>query len=162
TAEEQGFRSVAGQNSVSERTEFQEYQVEVCPRTVWQNNGHGTLLTVKTRANPTALDGHLHCLDGDVITTGTHPDATLNFQYEVRLTRNAVGLVERVESIAGVESLTLQQTAYNPDFTVQSISAPGRGTSFFDYQPGTHLLRQVTAPDLVVTTATERDAVTDA
>jgi RHS repeat-associated protein len=162
TAEEHGFRSVDGRNSVAERTEYQDYQADVCPRTIWQNNGHGTLLTQKTRANPTALVEHLHCLDGDVVTTGTHPDATLNFTYEVRLTRNAVGLVERVESIAGAESLTLQQTVYNPDFTVQSISAPGRGTSFFDYQPGTRLLRRVTPPDLVVTTVMERDPVTDA
>jgi len=55
----------------------------------------------------------------------------------------------------------LQTIAYNADSTIASISSPGRGTSAFSYDPGTHLLAQITAPDGSITSAASRDPVTD-
>ncbi|MFP2925664.1 polymorphic toxin-type HINT domain-containing protein [Pyxidicoccus sp. 3LG] len=164
-AEVSGWRSVVAGTpstpSISERTEYLDYTADLCPSRVRVLTSHGTLVREQERANPAGLVNHLHCLAGRIIQTGTHADASLDFRHEGVVTHNAVGLVESVSSVAGGLSLTLQDVTYQPDYTLATVSAPGRGVTVFTYAPGTRLLQEVTAPDGVVTRVTERDSATD-
>ncbi|NMO18195.1 hypothetical protein HPC49_11215 [Pyxidicoccus fallax] len=162
SAEVRGWRSEDGTQTLSERTEYLEYAANVCPSRVRVTTAHGTLVREQERANPAGLVNHLHCLTGRLVQTGTHTDASLNFQHEGVVQHNAVGLVESVLSVGAGQSLMLQEVRYRPDSTLDWMSAPGRGVTSFEYEPGTRLLRQVTAPDGVVTRVTSRDPVTDA
>ncbi|MFP2959101.1 polymorphic toxin-type HINT domain-containing protein [Myxococcus sp. 1LA] len=161
SAEVHGWRSTDGTQTLSERTEFLDYVAEVCPSRIQLTTAHGVLVRELWRANLTGLFNHLHCLPDRIVQTGTHPDASLNFRHEGVVGYNGAGLIESVRSISAGESLTLQTVAYQPDFTLAQVSAPGRGSTVFVYEPGTQLLRRVTAPDGVVTEVTARDPVTD-
>ncbi|WP_158623741.1 N-acetylmuramoyl-L-alanine amidase [Corallococcus llansteffanensis] len=155
-----GWRS--GTRKVEEWTEYQAYAADVCPARTVLHTAHGTLTTEHTRANPSGLTGHLHCLDSGVVLTGQHTDATLDFRHESRLTRNAVGLLEKLESMAPSGAVTLQEVVYRPDFSVDHVSVPGQGTSWFDFEPGGTLLRKVTSPDGTTVEVTGRETLTDA
>src|SRR5207248_5702585 len=100
----------------------------------------------KTYARPLVFSNSLACMVTDVVEQGAHPDPTLDFTHEAAITRNDVGLVTKVESVAPAGRWTLQDVAYDAELLVTSVGAPGRGTSTFQYDPGTRLLRQVVAP----------------
>ncbi len=141
-----GWTQEDGQ-AVGERMEYLAYENEVCPSRTVRHTAHGTLIQERWRASVAALSLHLHCLEAGTRLTGTHEDDSLDFENEVRLTRNAQGLVEKVEDLAGSDSLTLQDVVYRPDFLVDTLSAPGRGVTRFEWQPGTLQLVRMTSPD---------------
>src|SRR5262249_13230255 len=151
-----------GTQQITERTDYTQYENEVCPSLAIKDTGQGILTTAKTRAAIPGWQRALHCLEASLVLTGTHSDASLNFRYEADLERNSAGLVRKVESVVVADRLTLQEVFYNPDFTVDRISVPGRGSTVLEYQPGTRLLQRKTAPDFMVTEVLERDPVSDA
>jgi len=155
-----GWQSAGGQ-TVSKRVDYLLYAAEVCPSQVQQQDEHGTLLTVDTRADVAALSNSFHCLSAQTQISGTHSDRSLDFNLLHLFDRDSVGQVTAVTSRSGSESLVLQTVVYNPDFTIASISSPGRGTSSFAYDAATHLLAQISAADGSVTRAASRDPVTD-
>ena len=127
------------------------------------------LTATKTYVRPLAFAGSLSCLVTDVVEQGAHSDPalahsdpSLDFTHEVAISRNDVGLVTKVESVAPAGRWTLQDVAYDAEFLVTSVGAPGRGTSTFQYEPGTRLPRQVVAPTGVATQVTSRALATDA
>ncbi len=155
-----GFQT-AGQPQVSHRTDYLAYSGEICPTQLQQQSGHGTLVTVETLASPAGLVHSLHCLAAQSVFSGAHDDPTLDFRQVRTWQRNAAGQITQVASQAPGETLLLQTVAYNADGTVASIALPGQGTSSYGYDPATHLLSRLTAPDGVVTTAAARDPVAD-
>ncbi|WP_434384214.1 RHS repeat-associated core domain-containing protein [Melittangium boletus] len=155
-----GWAQQDGQ-TVGERLEYLEYEAEVCPSKAAYITTHGTLTTEKWRASPTGLTGHLHCMESRTRITGTHGNAALDFQNEVRFVRNALGLVEQVEDVSSTGDIqVLQDLTYRSDFLIEDISVPGKGTTSFTWQPGTQQLTQVVSPDGVRLEASERDPVT--
>jgi RHS repeat-associated protein len=157
----QGWASDTGGGALEERTEYTAYAADICPTRTVQTTAHGTLVTERHRATVPGLDGHPHCLEERIVLTGQHADASLDFRHEARLRRNAVGLVEHVESVGDGATLPLQDVVYRADSTVERISVPGRGTTHFDFEPGGVLLRAVTAPDGTRVEVRSRDARTD-
>jgi RHS repeat-associated protein len=160
TQETKGFRDATGA-TVSETTDFLAYALDVCPSIIRTAMVPGTLTATKTHVRPVAFTNGLACLVTDVVEQGAHSDPTLDFAHEVAITRNEVGLVTKVESVAPVGRWTLQDVAYDAEFLVTSVGAPGRGTSTFQYEFGTRLLRQVFAPTGVATQVTSRAPATD-
>ncbi len=146
---------------LEEWTEYPVYEADVCPATVVQHLGSGTLTTEKRRALVSGLANHLHCLEDRITLSGTHADSTLDFRHEGRLIRDTVGLVERVESVGDGQTLVLQEVGYRADHTVQSVSEPGRGTTTFGVDPITLLLSRVTSPDGTWVEVAQRDPRTD-
>ncbi|WP_143177394.1 polymorphic toxin-type HINT domain-containing protein [Cystobacter ferrugineus] len=159
-AQEQG----SGTQVVEERTEYpaSDYEAEVCPARTVLHTANGSLTTERRRAVVPALVKHLHCLEDRIILSGQHADTSLNFHHEAWLTRNAVGLVERVQSVGEEGLLTLQEVMYRPDYSVERVSVPGRGHTFFTLEPDSTLLRKVTSPDGSVLEVTSREPLTDA
>ncbi|WP_163998937.1 RHS repeat-associated core domain-containing protein [Pyxidicoccus caerfyrddinensis] len=150
-----------GSAPLEEWTEYAEYEAQLCPSRVVRHTSQGTLTTQKHRATVSGLAGHLHCLEDGIVLIGQHPDASLDFRHEARVTRNNLGLTTKVESLGPQGALTLQDVTYGPDFTLSDISRPGRGTTHFDHAAGTLLLQRITSPDGSTTEATARDALTD-
>jgi hypothetical protein len=96
--EHDGWRNVAGTQSLESRTDYQKYEADFCPSLVQVQDEHGTLSTQKTRGQPAALAKSLHCLEVDTVQTGKHADIRLNFQHETKLPRNDAGQVTEVDS----------------------------------------------------------------
>jgi RHS repeat-associated protein len=157
-----GWKKPVTNEVLFEQTDFTQYEAEVCPSRIVNNNQNGVLTTDKTRSAVPNLAQSLHCLAGHIVLTGSHADKTFDFVHEGLFTRNDVGLVTKVQSLASTDAITLQEVVYNPDYTITSISSPGRGITSFVYQPGTLLLQQVTTPDQVIVRASDVDPVTDA
>ncbi|WP_205525547.1 RHS repeat-associated core domain-containing protein [Pyxidicoccus trucidator] len=156
-----GWAQVDG-TAVGERTEFPLYAAGVCPSKAVRHTLHGTLTSETSRATLAAFAESLHCLESGTRLTGQHTDAALDFQNEVRLTRNAAGQVTKVEDLASNgDALTVQDVVYRPDALIESVSAPGRGTTTFEWRPGTLQLARVWAPDGVAMETTTVDPVTD-
>lgn len=157
-----GWREDASGLTLEERTEYQAYEAGLCPSRTVRHSAHGTLTTEKRRASVAGLGLALHCLEESILLTGQHPDATLDFQHEARLTRTPEGLVRKLESLSPAGALPVQEVVFRPDHSVESVTEAGKGTTRFDYTPGSFLLRKVTAPDGTGVEATERDPLTDA
>ncbi|MCP3143031.1 RHS repeat-associated core domain-containing protein [Pyxidicoccus xibeiensis] len=137
--------------AVGEWTKYVRYEAEVCPAEVTQHTAHGTLKTETWRASPSGLGVSLHCLQARTLLTGMRPDSTVDFKYEARLTRNSAGQVEKVEDVsADGDVLTVQQAVYGANALIQSVTEPGRGTTTFEWEPGTLQLSRVVSPDGVV------------
>ncbi len=158
-----GWSQSDGQ-AVGARTEYTAYEAELCPSRVVNHSPHGTLTTETWRASVPGLAGHLHCLNAGTRLMGSHADSTLDFQNEVRIQRNAVGLITRVEDVAASgDVLPMQEVAYRPDFLIDHITLPGKGTAYFDWEPGsTSQLWRVRSPDGLVLEATARHPGTGA
>ena len=155
-------QTVDGPLVAEEFTEYPAYDSELCPSRTVRHMSRGTLITERRRAVVSGLSRHLHCLEDRIILSGQHPQSAFNFHHEAWLTRNAVGLVQRVQSVGEDGLLTLQDVVYRSDSSVESVSVPGRGTTFFELEPGSFLFHKVTSPDGSVVEVTERDALTDA
>jgi RHS repeat-associated protein len=160
--EAQGFQAAASPAlTAGETTQTLAFD-GVCPQQQVRTTPWGTLTTTTTRASLPALAKHLHCLSNAVTYTGTHPQQpALDFSYQGVISRNAVGLVTKVEALGPQGAMSLQDVSYAPDFTVKSVSIPGQGTTVFEYAPGRMLLTKVTPPDGVVVDATERHPLHD-
>lgn len=163
--EEKGWQDASGGSggSVAETVDYVEYTGELCPTRTRRTTASGVLETRLWLAAPAALTSHLHCLEESAVLTGTHAQPELDFRHEVHLSRNAVGLVEQVKTLGpgGGDRLVHQSVDYNADYTVKSVSAPGRGTTEFEYEPTRRLLQKVISPDQVVLEVTERHPVRD-
>ncbi|MDC0714753.1 FG-GAP-like repeat-containing protein [Stigmatella sp. ncwal1] len=156
-----GWDSGASSPALEESTQFAAYD-GLCPVRTVLTTAQGSLTTEHTRAALSGLTQHLHCLEERLQLTGHHTDASLDFQHVARLTRNPVGLVEKVESLDGTGApMVLQQVAYRSDFTIDRVSVPGQGTTLFDYAPGVPLLRKVTSPDGRILEVSQRDPRSD-
>ncbi|MFP2925371.1 RHS repeat-associated core domain-containing protein [Pyxidicoccus sp. 3LG] len=147
--------------AVEELTEYLEYSREVCPARTRLTGAHGTLLTETEFLQPQPLALHQGCLERRVVRTGLHPQSALDFYEETLITRNAVGLAVKVESIAPEGAMVVQEAVYGPGYSVESLSSPGHGASTFFYDPVTRLLRRTEMPDGVVQEVVERDPLTD-
>ncbi|RKH05444.1 hypothetical protein D7V97_23920 [Corallococcus sp. CA053C] len=158
----QGWRSTTGSQQVSERTEYTNYTADVCPLQVVTTTAHGTVTTQRTRASVPGLGLALHCLESRMVVTGQHAQAWMNFSHEGLVERNTLGLVTAVRSVAGGQTLTLQEVTYHPDSTLDSIFVPGKGTAYFHQEAGRRLLYRTEAPDGVVTRVVDRHPLTDA
>ncbi|ACG75093.1 YD repeat protein [Anaeromyxobacter sp. K] len=162
TLRESGWRTTDGSGgSVATITRTTAWFGEVCPAQVVKETQAGTLTIDTQYASLPAYAGHLACLSSTVVERGTHPDSTLDFRHETSLTRNAAGLIEKVESVSGADRLIVQAATYGLGGLVATISSPGKGTSSFSWAPGTLLLSSVTTPDGVVIDASSRDPLLD-
>ncbi|MFY0582088.1 RHS repeat domain-containing protein [Cystobacter fuscus] len=151
-----------GTQVVEARTEYPVYEAEVCPARTVLHTANGSLATERRRAVVSGLVNHLHCLEDRIILSGQHADTSLDFRHEAWLTRNAVGLVERVQSMGEEGLLTLQEVMYRSDYSVERVSVHGRGHTLFTLEPDSTLLRKVTSPDGSVLEVTSREPLTDA
>jgi RHS repeat-associated protein len=157
--ERKGWASDA--TSLEESTEYLAYDAEICPSLTVHSTAQGILTTERHRADLPGLSQHLHCLDDREVLTGSHPSPALDFRHEARLTLNAVGLLQKLESVSSDGTITLQEVAYRPDFSIDHVSAPGRGATYFAFGPGGFQLQKVTAPEGSQVEVTERDPLTD-
>ncbi|GMU02759.1 hypothetical protein KH5H1_68790 [Corallococcus caeni] len=161
-AQDQGWRSTTGSQQVSEHTEYQSYTADVCPSRVVTTTAQGTLTTERARASVPGLGLALHCLESHTEITGQHAQAWMDFHHEGVVERDSKGLVTAVRSVAGTQTVTLQEVTYNPDSSLASITVPGKGTAYFHQEAGRRLLYQTDAPDGVVTRVVDRNPLTDA
>ncbi|WP_426750917.1 RHS repeat-associated core domain-containing protein [Myxococcus sp. Y35] len=152
----------AGHLASVEKTEYQAYAMEICPSTVKQTNEHGTLLIEKSRATVPGFGPALHCLEETIRHTGIHTDPTFDFRHEVQIARNAAGLATDVYSVTPSQPLALQHVTYSADYMISAITLPGRGTTHFEYEPDSRILREITTPDGVMTHVTQRHPLSDA
>jgi RHS repeat-associated protein len=159
--ETRGIADASG-NTAEERTEYVEYKNDLCPAKLTATGYSGTLTTTHSYVDKPAFAGALACLVGGTKLQGAHGDKRLDFVHEMVLGRNDVGLVDRVESVSGTSRLLIQTVGYTPDWLVESVTAPGRGSSTATYHPSTRLPATATAPDGVVVEAVTRDPRTDA
>jgi RHS repeat-associated protein len=156
-----GYTSKDGKTVLEERTDYSSFEADFCPSQVVVTKQAGTLTTVTTRAAVSGLANALHCLPDTVTNSGSHPDPRWNFQEKKHYVRNEIGLPTAVENL-GADGKWIEQTiVYNPDYTVASITKPGRGTTIFDYDPNTHVLAKITGPDGVSTAVTSWSASSD-
>jgi RHS repeat-associated protein len=150
--------------SISEKVEYLTYARDFCSETTRKTAAAGVLTATKSYVHPSAFGLALSCVLATDVEQGSHAeaDSALNFRHELELTRNSVGLVEKVESVSPAGRWTLQTVGYRAtDWLVEWVSSPGKGTTSFSYAPGTLLLRSVTAPDGVVVEALTRDPLHD-
>jgi RHS repeat-associated protein len=163
TGEESGWRSTDGVGArISDVTRTTGWWGDVCPAQVVREVQGGTLTTDTQYGTFPTFYGHLACLPVNVLERGAHLDPELDFTYETALTRNELGLVTRVASVSGASVWALQDVTYTADGLVETVSAPGRGTSTAVYDPVTRLLQRATSPAGVVVGVSERDPITHA
>lgn len=162
--QESGWRTVdADPLVVRETVRYLEYERdEYCPSLIERETAAGVLHQAKLYASLPAFARSLACLEEGVTTYGTHADRRLDFTYETFVARNGAGQVTQVASGGGGELWVLQDVSYDALWRVQRVSSPGKGTTKIAYDPVTGLAASVTAPTGVVTSAIERDWVTDA
>jgi RHS repeat-associated protein len=159
---ETGFRNTAGDVTLSSTTHYTTYEREFCPTVVVTNSPSGQLMTTSALATVAALDDDLHCLASSQSLFGTHADPALDFHYLVNLARNDLGQVTQVTQFdAAMRLLVLQDVSYDADHRIDSIGAPGRGTTSADYD-ALGRLATVTDPVGVMTQVSSVDPVTDA
>ncbi|NOK18595.1 TreTu family toxin [Corallococcus carmarthensis] len=161
--QEQGWRSTEDIQRVSESTEYEAYTADVCPSRVVTTTAQGTVTTERTRASVPGLGSALHCLESGTVLTGQHAlQPWMDFRHEGVVERDSRGLVTAVRSVAGGQTLTLQEVAYNPDASLASITVPGKGTAYFHHDAVRRQLQRTAAPDGFVTRVVDRDPLTDA
>ncbi|SEK79639.1 RHS repeat-associated core domain-containing protein [Stigmatella aurantiaca] len=156
-----GWASDAGGPSLEERTEYLAYTADVCPSLTRLHTSQGTLTSERRRAGVPGLGQAMHCLEDRIVLTGQHADSALDFLHEARVTRNTLGLVEKVESVGPTDTLTLQEVVYGPSFNIDRISVPGRGTTRFEFEPGGMQLHRILSPDGSLLKVVDRDPLTD-
>lgn len=170
-----GWRATDGSGaSVSERTRTTAWWSDFCPAQTVKETRAGasshapvdpsalaSLTTDTQYATLPAFSGHLSCLTADVVESGVHPDPNLDFRNQTVISRNDVGLVTRVVSVADSnDTWTVQEVTYTREWLVESVSAPGLGTTTATYDPITRLLQRVTSPEGVIVEAAQRDPLT--
>ena len=153
--------------SMLEETQYAAYANSVCPSQTVKTSSAGTLTTTTTFS--TALfPNALACVPTHVTMVGSHPDATVNFAHEAQINRNALGLVTNVTMYqpatgnASGTPLDVQDVTYTSDGNIETLSAPGRGSSSYAFAGSTGLVSGMTTPDGVVTAVTNRDPLSDA
>jgi RHS repeat-associated protein len=156
-----GFRSPDGSQTASTRTDYVDWQNDFCPHTVTVTSPSGTRTTTSTRASLPGWDQALHCLMETTVDQGKHPVTSFDFTQQHHVVRNAMGLVERVETPGSAGTLVAQTAGYNSDGTVAWTSSPDKGTTTYAYDPATHLVASLGLPDGENVSAT-RDPRTDA
>lgn len=155
-----GWEDVTSGAVVEETSEVMAHQREWCPVDVSSTSRHGTLTETRDLAMAVGLVDALHCMPSRVSLTGSHADASLDFTESQTITRNARGLVTRVERTGSQGPLVQQDISYDALDRVKSVSAPGRGTTKIDYDPATGIVVGTTAPDGVATNIVDFDPVT--
>jgi RHS repeat-associated protein len=159
---ETGFRNSDSSVTLSTTKRFVTYERDVCPTVVTTAAPGGQLMTTTTLASVAAMPDEIHCLPTMVRLMGTHGDATRNFNYLVKLTRNDFGQVTNITQFDPLmQLLVLQDITYDTDHRVATISVPGRGTTAPSFDAAGRLAA-VTDPIGVVTSAQARDPVSDA
>ncbi len=161
--EEAGWRATDGTGPrIANVTRNTAWWGDFCQAQVVKDTSAGTLTLDTQYATLASFTGHLACLPVDITETGTHFDPTLSFRHETAISRNDLGLVTRVSSVATPSDIwTLQDVTYTPEWLVETVSAPGQGTTTAAYDPSTRLITRVTSPEGAVVEAVERDALTD-
>jgi RHS repeat-associated protein len=156
-----GWRQFAGPATVSTQVDFEEYEREHCARRVSTIVPSGVLIKEETLASPPELVGDLHCLAASQVLTGLHGDTSLDFRYELALTRNARGQIEQIRQRAPGGSIILQDNTYDANGRLLTQGTPGRGTTTMTYdslgRPQT-----LTAVDGTVLRVASIDPLTDA
>ena len=157
-----GYRSPDGLVNLSTTTRYTTYEREHCPTVTVTTGPNGELVATAGLASVAAIPDDLHCLPASQSLSGTHADASLDFNYMVDLARNDFGQIEHVTQLGpSVDLLVLQNITYDANHRLYSIGAPGRGTTVASYDP-LGRLTQLTDPLGLVTSVDSRDAVNDA
>lgn len=158
-----GFESATNPaERVAARDEVVAYTDDVCPSETRRTTDAGTLRKQMTIGRPAFFAHHLACIVTAALTAGAHTDSSLDFEHHVGMRRNAIGLVEHVESVGRAVTLVRSDIGYLPDFRIASVTSPAEGTAWVDWLPGSQIVAAVTAPTGAKTRVVERDPVTDA
>ncbi|HMI88066.1 MAG TPA: RHS repeat-associated core domain-containing protein [Polyangiaceae bacterium] len=135
----------------------------LCPLTTRVDNDKYQLTSTRTLASPTALAGALHCLFESETETAQHNgQSDLDFTYQARALRTPIGQVERVELLGSASTFVAQINRYDAQQRLIESEAPGRGITRVKYDATTGDMVSVTTPDGVVSSATDRLAVSSA
>jgi YD repeat-containing protein len=158
---ETGYRSADGSVRLSSTTRYALYERDFCPTVTTTIAPGGTLIRTTTLSSVAQLPDDLHCLSSGQTIRGTHDDPTLDFFYLASITRNDVGQITSITQVdpAGA-ALVLQDVAYTSDHRIESIGAPGRGTTSIGYD-SLGRFASITDPSGVVTRVGDVDPVTD-
>ncbi|HET8542190.1 MAG TPA: RHS repeat-associated core domain-containing protein [Anaeromyxobacter sp.] len=143
---------------VAERTDYLTWARDFCAETVSRTGASGGLTTTRRYVHPPGFGQALSCVWDDAVEEGARAGGSPDFRHATALTLNAVGLVQKVESVARDGGRwTLQDVAYRPDWLIDWIAVPGKGRTSFGYDPATLLPRSTTTPDGVVVEVVARD-----
>lgn len=157
----EGSGWVSGSQALFSTTEHVDYTDDVCPRTSVTTSLAGTRRAVNSYMTLPRFVGHLACITQSVQESGTHADASFDFENTVVYQRNAAGQTTRVTLTHPSTSLEVQSATYRPDGALASLTEAGRGTTLFTAD-ALGRLEFITGPDGVVQRVSERDAVSDA
>jgi hypothetical protein len=156
-----GTRRSDGSAPVATTTTYQNFVHEHCPTQVTTDTGSGTLVTESTLAQISDLAGLPHCTVASVTLRGQHARADLDFSYSAEIERNPLGQPTRVRQLSPTAEWVLQDVMYDSEHRPTVITQPGLGAVTLRWDTNTGLLREVVAPDGVITTSRERDPLTD-
>jgi YD repeat-containing protein len=139
-------------------TRFTSYDREVCPKSVLVENAWGQLTTTEAVAEVAELGEALHCLPSEKRLEGRHPRADFDFAMQMTILRNEKGQITHLLQEGAQGVLQQQAMGYHPDHQLASLTTAAQGTTRFEYDLATSLLRQIIHPDGVIDYVTAFDS----
>lgn len=162
TSTTSGTRRGDGTGQLATTSTNEAFDRQHCATRVRSVTPSGTLITESILATVSALGDLPHCTVASTTLTGQHPTAALDFAYTAQIDRNSIGQPTRVRQTASGGELVLQDVSYDTLQRPITVQQPGIGAVTLRYDTATGLLREVVAPDGVVTSTRVRDPLTDA
>jgi len=156
---ESGHRTADGSWRDADRVELSAYD-GVCAQRRVEINRHGTVERDLLFADIEAL-GELDCTVEVERVAAVHDDSALDTVVDRKIERDDAGRPLVVTDRGRLETLVRQSVDYDHLGRVERVSAPGRGATSLEYDPGSGLLAVTRAADGVVTSVAERDPLTD-
>ena len=155
--ESSGWLSPTGDYTPAIRNHHTAFAEGFCP-TVSETTGDAGVETIKrSLARVRPLAGLPHCLATQLVTSGRHPDAALNFTESRHIDRDADGRVTATRMDLGWQpSLTLQSLTYDKYHRIASVCNAKEGCTRAGYDAATGDLATVSAPDGTQTTVANR------
>jgi RHS repeat-associated protein len=160
---ESGYQNGDGSVSLASTTQYIAYEREHCPTVVTKTTPDSELITTSALASIASIPDELHCLPASQNVFGNHTSAALDFHYLVNIDRNDVGQVTRLTQfnpMSLMQSLVLQENTYDAAYRQTATGAPGRGTTYVQYDAFGRV-SSLTDPAGVVTEVDEIDPVSD-
>jgi RHS repeat-associated protein len=155
-----GYRDVVSRAEVATRTDYEAYERDFCPVRSSQTFPGGVLTREDTLATVSALPADLSCLPAAQHLAGIHGDAALDFDYRVRLERDAVGALTRAAQLGPAGERVLQVNRYDGQHRLIASGRPGQGEAILGYDAAGRLSAAIAADGSSLTAGI--DPVTDA
>ena len=143
--ESEGWVDTQSNQSSLMTREVSEYESDFCPSFITKSFLESKLTIQTHYQKPLQLETHLSCFAKNIHFTGTHLDPTFDFHQEWTIETDPLGNPTRLFTPANGGRI-LGDIGYREDYRIRSIAVPGKGSTFFDYDP-LYRVTQVTLPN---------------